>query len=167
MDPIIYADKPPPYSIWYKIVPLIYAAFIILLSAFHYADGVSQEILMRGLILPVLVAPPIVAIYYWATTPRSYQIFKDRLKIIQGGKFFYSIAFNNISRAEKGTWPNLWFTRNFVTCQSKEHLITILTVKNDVINITPINRDAFLYHLNQACKKWRSEEIAEQFSVKH
>jgi hypothetical protein len=167
MDPIIYADKPPPYSIWYKVVPLVYAAFIVLFSAFHLVDGVSLEIFVRGLIIPVLVAPPIVAIYYWATTPRSYQIFEDRLEIVQGGKFFYSIPFNNVAVAEKGTWPNLWFSRNFVTCQSREHLIKITTVKDEVINISPINRDIFLDNLNQARQNWRSEEIMQQFTRKN
>jgi hypothetical protein len=167
MESVIYADNPPPRSIWYKVVPLVYAAFIVLLSAFHLSDSVSLEILVRGLIIPVLVFPPIVAIYYWATTPRSYQIFEDRLEIIQGGKFFYSLPFNNIARAEEGSWPNLWISKNFVTCQSREHLITIITVKDEVINISPTNRDIFLYKLNQACKKWKSEEIAQQFTRKN
>jgi hypothetical protein len=171
LDNLIYEDQPPPYNSWVKVTPFIYLLLLVFIVLYLIVNGFPIEMLARGLILPVFIFPVIVAIYYWAATPRKYQIFENRIKIILGGPFSYSVPFDNIALAESGTWKDLWRFfgqfRDFVTCQSGEHLLKIVSVKGGVINITPGNRELFLDNLNKAREKWRTEKIAGQFSRKH
>jgi hypothetical protein len=168
MDFVVYEDNPPPHGIVFKALPYVYAlicVFLIIVYVTHRELTVERVLEMIGVAL-------LIAVYYWAVSPRKYLIFDDRVKIVLGGPFSFTVPFDNLQFAREATGKDVWWSSfgtwlDFVTCHSSKHLLQITRKRGDKIYITPSNRDQFLEHLNKALKNWRVNIEVEKISARN
>jgi hypothetical protein len=96
-----------------------------------------------------------VLLLFWATFPRRYQIFTDRVKIVLGGPLSVNIKFDTIKEAREARGEKalgFWGLR-FTT--STKDIMEIVRNKGMCVVISPGNRESFLKELNKAIADWK------------
>ena len=143
MEPVLYEDK-PHYDIWFKAILLFPLVVMVIPAYFLISSDPETAIGLLGTAV-------LIAVIYWAVMPRKYCILDNKVKVIMGKPFSFSISFDNIetARVPKATAIGI----NFVT--SFKNSVEIVRKKGMNINISPSNRELFLDNFAKALNKWK------------
>lgn len=92
------------------------------------------------------------ALLFSSVLPRRYQIFQDRLKIVLGSPFAFSIPFATIRevRPASGSKALVYWGIHWAT--SSRSVVEIVRSQGLSVFISPANRNEFLQELTQALK---------------
>lgn len=123
-------------------IPLAFMAYAAILTSRSESEAAW------GLVGTVIV----VALLFWMIMPRKFLILQDRIKFILGASLSFSIHFNNIKlvRELKGASFGINFSTSF------KDPVEIVKSKGMKINFSPEDRGKFLYDIENAMQKWRS-----------
>lgn len=148
----IYEDS-PKYDLWVKmllgLVPVVLLVLGLLISLGVLPTETEAEARRAPIILFACIA--FVLLLYWTILPRRYQIMEDKLKIVLGGLFSFSIYFDDIdiAREAKG------FIHIGVGFATSVNRLEIVRRKGMRVVISPRNQDLFVQNLNKALSDWR------------
>ena len=147
MESLLHRDT-THRDIGLKLV-LAMPVIIILIPALLYLASNDNRTAYEMLAIVV-----VIVIVMWLIIPRQYLIFDNRLKIVLGGPFSFSVPFNTIktARIPKGTT----FGVNFPSSLSSKHIVEIVRNRRLSITITPNDRDLFLKTLEKALSDWKT-----------
>jgi hypothetical protein len=146
MESLLHRD-PTHRDIWLKLI-LAIPIIVILIPALLYLAGNDRRTAYE-----MLAIVAVIAIVMWLIIPRQYLILEDRLKIVLGGPFSFSIPFKNIktARIPKGTTLGV----NFPSSLSSKHVVEIVRNGRLSVTITPNDRDLFLKTLEKGLNDWK------------
>ena len=147
MESLLHRD-PTHRDIWLKLVLAIPVTAILILAFVYLTDNDSQAA------YEILAIVAVIVIVMWLIIPRQYLILEDRLKIVLGGPFSFSIPFNTIkfARIPKGTT----FGVNFPSSLSSKHVVEIVRNRRLNVTITPNDRDLFMKTMEKALSDWKT-----------
>jgi hypothetical protein len=141
---LIYEDR-PRYDRWFKLL----IASIILITlvpaiALYPFEPEGTWVLLASTVFDSLL--------FHAVTPRRFQVYNDRLRIVLGRPFAVNLSLTNIkeARAVTGTEAFAYWGVRFAT--SKHTVIEIVRYSGLNLVISPSDRETFLLQLNQALK---------------
>ncbi len=123
MSSIIYEDK-PHYDMWLKAVLIFPIAACIIPALFLIPSDPEETISLLGTAV-------FIAVVFWAIMPRKYCITSDKVRLVLGGPFSFSISFDTIKAARVPQGITLGI--NFVT--SRKNTVEIVRKKGMSINI--------------------------------
>lgn len=151
---VVFADR-PVYDKLNKYliggilaVPLIVA--IVLLT---------QDILGAAIMFGVTVFD---AILIWCILPKRFLIFEDRLKIVLGGPFSYTIPFHDIIQVHQATKDMAWVYWGMRLGTSLKFQVEIERQNGLSVIISPSQEDRFIEQLNRS----RENYIEPEFQIK-
>ena len=104
---MVINEESADYSTWFKLLFLIPVALFIgaILSYFNQEPEAPLMLVIGGII---------IAILFYFITPRKYQIFQDRIRIILGAPFGVNISYSTIREVRRAAGANalglLWST---------------------------------------------------------
>ncbi|MFC1865286.1 PH domain-containing protein [Chloroflexota bacterium] len=149
-------EEPAEYNSWFKLLFLIPIGLFIgaALFALNQESEASVALVADGVFFVLL---------FFFIMPRKYQIYHDRLKIVQGSPFAINIPLTTIKEVKHGSGINalVYFGVRFVT--STKYVIEIVRNKGLNYVISPQNGDIFREQLNQAIE---SEAHNQYYSKK-
>jgi len=141
---LIYEDS-PQYDIWLKLILGSTLAFTLVLGiVFLLVDLLGTWIMFGVTIFDALL--------FNAVIPRRYQIFQDKLKIVLGNPFAFSIPLSTIKEVRPASGSMAFAYWGIRLATSSSSVVEIVRSKGFNVVISPTNRDAFLDQLNQALK---------------
>jgi hypothetical protein len=126
----------------FLIVPLLMIFAGIYLWSMGEIEG-SVTLLAEALI---------VALILRLLLPRSYQVYRDRIRIAFGGPLALNFAFRQIKSIQ--ITGNVGITMNFVTAIRKQ-CVLITRSRGMNIAITPEHSEMFVASANQALSEWK------------
>jgi hypothetical protein len=139
---LLYEDT-PVYDAWVKyIIGGILALTLIIgmvLLAFDTAGAVAMFIITV-----------FDAVLFRLILPRRFQVYEDRLKIVQGGPFVINIPFTDIVKAEPAPASRTMIYWGLRLATSTRHVVEIDRRHSLSVVISPANEDIFLTQLDQA-----------------
>ena len=143
---VLLYETPGHKDKWLKTILLVPVIIIIIPGLFALVDGdMASAVGMLGV-------AAFVALVMLFIIPRKYCIFDDRIKILFGGPFAFSIPFSTIETAQIP--HRVWISINLPSSLSSSHAVQIVRKKRMSVIITPHDRLAFLENLNIALRKW-------------
>ena len=122
-------------------IPLIIA--IVLLT---------QDILGATIMFGVTVFD---AILFWCILPKRFLVYEDRLKIVLGGPFSYTIPFRDITNVRQATKDMAWVYWGLRLGTSKKYQVEIDRKNGLGVIISPSMENEFIERLNQARENYR------------
>lgn len=151
---VVYEDS-PKYDLWFKILLGSIPVGLLILGLLTYQgilpDETEAEAGEGAIILFASVT--FFLLLYLMLLPRKYQILEDRLKVVLGGPFSFTINFNGVKTAEqvRGLAPIIGI--DFTTSVDRVKIVR----KGWGLNVllSPGNRDLFLQNLDKALNDWR------------
>jgi len=157
MEFVLYEDR-PRYDLWLKALFALAPLLLIVLSISIYYGVLpaESEEEARNASIVLFATAVFVLLLFWATFPRRYQIFTDRVKIVLGGPLSVNIKFDTIKEAREARGEKalgFWGLR-FTT--STKDIVEIVRSKGMCVVISPGNRESFLKELNKAIADWKS-----------
>ncbi len=137
------------YDIWLKlllggIIAVLAVAALVLV----FQDPWSALIMLGVTVFDALL--------FYGILPHRYEVWPDRLTVVLGGPFSFSLQFSNIStvRAAPG-WKALEYPGiRFAT--STRQVLEVTRTRGWNIVISPARADTFARELNTAIEQWRS-----------
>ena len=147
MESVVYEES-PRYDSSLKAIMALPVFFILFGIYYLYIGEVQAAISMFATTVLMFAV-------FWAIFPRRYQILDNRLRIVLGGPFSFSVPFDNLEAARKPEGAT--FGINFPTCFSSDRTVQIIRKKGWYVNITPNDSDLFLEYLNKALAEWRRQ----------
>lgn len=122
-------------------IPLIIA--IVLLT---------QDILGATIMFGVTVFD---AILFWCILPKRFLVYEDRLKIVLGGPFSYTIPFRDITNVRQATKDMAWVYWGLRLGTSQKYQVEIDRKNGLGVIISPSMENEFIERLNQARENYR------------
>ena len=139
---IIYEDV-PRYDSWLKPFLSGFIAFTLILGLVFLLFSDELAILM-------FVITIIDGVIFWAIIPRSFQIYRDKMRIQLGGPFSMNIPLSKIDKARPGSPGDVWAYWGIRFATSTRNVVEILRNKGMNVIITPEDADEFINQLNLA-----------------
>ena len=158
MNLVIYEDS-SKYDLWVKILFGLAPVLFLVLGLLSY-QGVlpsETEAEAREASIVLFACLAFILLLYWAILPRRFQILEDRVKVVLGGPFSFSIRFDGVKKAEKATGL-VQFGIGFATSVNR---IEIVRGRGMNVLLSPSNQELFLENLNEALNDWRKERSYE------
>jgi hypothetical protein len=153
----VYEDS-ARYDLWVKVL-LALAPFALLVLGLLTYQGVlpnETEAEARTASIVLFACTAFILLLYWVILPRGFQILEDRIKVVLGGAFSFSIHFSGIKTARKTR--GLAFGISFATSMNGVELVR---ERRTNVLLSPGNQDLFLENLNKALSNWREERSHE------
>ena len=122
-------------------IPLIIA--IVLLT---------QDILGATIMFGVTVFD---AILFWCILPKRFLVYEDRLKIVLGGPFSYTIPLRDITNVRQATKDMAWVYWGLRLGTSQKYQVEIDRKNGLGVIISPSMENEFIERLNQARENYR------------
>lgn len=147
MESLLHRDATHK-DIWLKLILAIPVVIILIPALYSLASNDTRTA------YEMLVIVAVIIIVMWLIIPRQYLIFDNKVKIVLGGPFSFSVHFNTIktARIPKGTT----FGVNFPSSLSSNHVVEIVRNRRLGVTITPNERDLFLKTLEKALSDWKT-----------
>ena len=154
MKLVVYEDS-SKYDLWIKVLLGLAPVLFLVLGFLNY-QGVlpnETEAEARTASIVLFASLAFILLLYWAVLPRRFQILEDRIKVVLGGPFSFSIHFDGIKTARK-VKGLAHFGINFATSVNR---IEMVRGRGMNVLLSPRNQDLFLENLNKALSNWRKE----------
>jgi len=153
---LFYEDK-PRYDTWFKLLVVFIPTLVLTLGFLFYcgvlpSESESEATIGAGYLFAVAA---FASVLFWAITPRKFQVFEDKLKIVLGNHLSYSISFDTIKEARRaagGKALAYWGLR-FTT--STRNVVEIMRSKGVQVVISPDDADLFLLNFDKALSDWK------------
>lgn len=153
---LFYEDK-PRYSTWFKLLVVFIPTLIVTLGFLFYSRVLPTKSESRATINAVYLfaVAAFDSVLFWAITPRKFQVFEDKLKIVLGNNLSFSISFDTIKEARRaaGRKALAYWGLRFST--STRNAVEIMRSKGVQVVISPNNADLFLLNFNKALSDWK------------
>lgn len=139
---LVYEDT-PRYDWWLKLalgVPLL-----LLLGAgiaLWFEDSEASLIIFGVTVFDTIL--------FSAIFPRRFQIFEDRVRIVLGGPFAFSLSLCNIKEVRQVSGSHALASSNIRFATSTHNVVEIVRKKGTSVLISPAHADTFLELVNQA-----------------
>ena len=147
---LIHEDR-PQYDLWLKlIVGGTIALTLVLGIVFLFVDLVGAWVMFGTTAFDALL--------FNAIMPRSYQIFQDRLRIVIGKPFAFTIPLDTIKEVRPASSSETFIFWGIKFATSASNVAEIVRNKGMNVIISPANCDAFLGQVNQALKTMRDSK---------
>jgi hypothetical protein len=141
-DQLLYEDR-APYDRWLKLTLGGTLALTLVLGLAFLAEDTAGALIL-------LAVTAFDALLFHAILPRRYQIFTDRLRIVLGYPFAWTIPFSTIKEARSVSGSKAFFYGGIRLATSSKAVVEIVRSQGWNLVISPARRDAFLEHLTQA-----------------
>jgi len=151
---VVYEDS-AKYDLWVKVLLVLVPVLLLVLGLLIY-QGVlpnETEAEVRTASIVLFASLAFILLVYWAVLPRRFQILEDRIKVVRGGPFSFSIRFDGVKTARK-TRGLAHFGIGFATSVNR---IEIVRRRGMNVRFSPSNQELFLENLNKALNDWRKE----------
>ena len=154
----IYEDS-SKYDLWVKVLLGLAPAVILVMGILNYQGMLPNETEAeaRTASLVLFASLAFILLLYWAILPRRFQILEDRIKVVLGGPFSFSIRFDGVKTARK-TRGLAHFGIDFATSVNR---VEIVRGRGMNVLLSPSNQELFLDNLNKALEDWRKERSYE------
>ncbi|MDD5127971.1 MAG: hypothetical protein PHR43_07775 [Dehalococcoidales bacterium] len=143
---LLYEDA-PYYAFWLKFILLGSLGLTFILGFYLLAVDLAGALTCFGVTI-------FDAILFSLIFPRRYQLFADRVRIVLGGPFAFTIPLNKIRGVRvlsgKGIFKGRSVSVNFVT--NINNVLEITRHGGWAVTISPSHPEAFAEHLNRALK---------------
>jgi len=148
-DDYVYSS-PPQYttsSIAVFSIPLVVVLY------WSYCNRMNASFFLSFLSLLLMV---VLCTYYVITSPRSYVIYRDHIKIFTTWRFFKPIHFSQIKAVREATIVDALLSYGFRYSSSihSEHTIEIICKNSMSVIMTPAQRESFLSSLSGAVNEY-------------
>ena len=139
---VVFEDKPVYDKLnKYLIIGIIAIPLIVAIVL------LTQDILGAGIMFGVTFFD---AILFWCILPKKFLVFEDRLKIVLGGPFSYTIPFKDIVEVKKAT-KDMAIIYWGMRLGTSLHFQVEIKRKNGLsVLISPSMENEFIEQLNQA-----------------
>ena len=155
---VVYEDS-SRYDLWVKVLLGLAPVWLIVLGVLSY-QGVlpgEAEAEAREASIVLFACLAFILLLYWAILPRKFQILEDRVKVVMGGPFSFSIRFDGVKTARKTTGL-AHFGIGFATSVNR---VEIVKGRGMNVLLSPSNQEQFVENLNKALNDWRKERSYE------
>jgi len=125
------------------------------LPALTFAIGVA---LLPGSKEDALVLFAITAFYallFHSISPRKFQIYEDRLRIVLGKPFAFSLSFATIKTFQPASSVKSYIYMGVRWATSSQNVVEIVRHKGMNMVISPSDKESFLDQANDALKKYQ------------
>lgn len=142
---LVYEDR-PQYAWWLKLMMAVILAGALLLGVVLLWVSVSASVV-------VFAVTAFDALLFYFVVPRRYRICADRLVIVLGWPFTFSIPLSDIASALRvpGYYALVAWGIRFGT--STHYVVAINRNRKMPVIITPSDGDRFLEHLRRAARQ--------------
>jgi hypothetical protein len=96
-----------------------------------------------------------ILLFYWVM-PRKLQVYEDRLRILLGKPFSFSISFGTIKSVRHASAGKAYVYWGVRWATSSHNVVEIERSKGLSMVISPTNSDTFVTRVNDALKNYRS-----------
>ena len=147
---LIYEER-PQYDLWLKlIVGGTIALTLVLGIVFLFVDLIGAWVMFGTTAFDALLFNAII--------PRSYQIFQDRLRIVLGKPFAFTIPLDTIKEVRPASSSEAFIFWGIKFATSASNVVEIVRNKGMNVIISSANRDGFLEQVNQALKTMKDSK---------
>ena len=153
---LLYEDR-PRYDTWFKLL-VVFIPTLVLTLGFLFLYRVLPSKSESGATIGASYLFAVAAfdsVLFWAITPRKFQVFEDKLKIVLGNHLSFSISFDTIKEARRaaGRKALAYWGLRFTT--STRNVVEIMRSKGVQVVISPDNADLFLLNFNKELSDWK------------
>lgn len=139
---VIFEDKPVYDKLnIYLIVGIIVLPLIVAIVV------LPQDVLGASIMFGITVFD---AILIWCILPKRFLVYEDRLKIVLGGPFSYTIPFRDIITVRQATKDMAWIYWGIRLGTSLKFQVEIERKNGLGVIISPSMENKFIEQLNQA-----------------
>jgi hypothetical protein len=147
-DHLLHEDR-ARYDWWLKLILGGTLALTLVLGLAFLATDITGTWIL-------LAVTAFDALLFHAILPRRYQIFTDRLRIVLGYPFAWTIPFSTIEEARSVSGSKAFFYGGVRFTTSSETVVEIVRSQGWNLVISPAQRDTFLEYLTQALDETRN-----------
>lgn len=133
----------PQYDIWLRLILGSVLAFTLVLGIFLIPVDRLGAWIAFG-------ATAFDALLFHAVLPRRYQIFTDRVRIVLGWPFTFSIALTSITEARAAAGFKAFAYGGIRWATSSRTVVELVRNRGLNVVISPSKRELFLERLNEA-----------------
>jgi hypothetical protein len=139
---LIYED-PARYDGWTRAV--LWGVVAILLAA-----GVALLFVDTDGAYPMLAAAVLVGLLLWAIMPRQFQVYEDRVRLVLGGPFAWTIPLRDIKTVGvvPGSRGFIYHGVRFVT--SLRSVVEVKRHRGMDVVFSPLHADEFIEQIDRA-----------------
>ncbi len=133
----------PRVDLWFKLIVASILSLTLMLGVLLlFEDIIAASVMFAVTLFDALLLK--------AITPRRYEIYNDRVRIVLGGPFAFNIPFYNIKEARPACGKKALAYRGLRLATSNKGVVEIIREKGLNVVISPSDRDTFLEQLSQA-----------------
>jgi hypothetical protein len=146
LDNPVYEDRPQIDS-WLKLlIGLVLGVTLVLGLVFIKLDRVGAIVLFAVTLFDALL--------FYCVTPRSYQIYSDRLKIRLGGPFSKTLFFKDVTSFKRVEGGNALASCGLRFSPSTRYVVEIRRKGKISVTLSPSGGEQFVEQLGQAVKNY-------------
>lgn len=143
---LLYEDA-PHYALWLKLILFGTLGLTLVLGFSLLAVDFTGALTCFGVTI-------VDAVIFSLVFPRRYQLFTDRLRIVLGGPFTFTVPLDNIKTVRvfhNSPFKGSALSINFVT--NTRSVLEIVRHKGWAVTITPSRAEYFAEYLNRTIKE--------------
>jgi hypothetical protein len=143
----IYVDG-AKYDIWLKLLLGGVIAILLITSIILSFDDPWNALIMFGV-------TAFNALLFYTILPHRYEVWSDRIRVVLGGPFAFSISFSSVAELRAGVGWNAIAYPGVRLATSTRTVVEIVRSRGWNMVISPSDRDMFLERAGQALEDWR------------
>jgi len=139
----------PSYDRWFKLIIIGIPVITLTLGVIYFFYDREASTTMFALTV-------FYGILFHAITPRRFQIYDDRIRMVFGKPFAVNLSLANIREVKATSGAKAFFFGGLRFATSSSNIVEIVRSKGLDLVISPADRETFINQFNTALNQYRN-----------